>query len=49
MLGKFPRGDGHMLEDEEIGHVGVLEQADSATEFGFRVACRFESLKVFVK
>ena len=37
VLGKFPRGVGHMLEEEELGQLGVLEhQTDSATEFGMR-------------
>ena len=32
VLGKFPRGVGHMLEEEELGQLGVLEhQTDSAT------------------
>ena len=49
-LGKFPRGVGHMLEEEELGQLGVLEhQTDSATEFGLRAKWRLESMKAFVR
>ena len=48
VLGKFPRGVGHMLEEEELGQLGVLEhQTDSATEFGMRAKWRLESMKAF--
>ena len=50
VLGKFPRGVGHMLEEEELGQLGVLEhQTDSATEFGIRARWRLESMKAFVQ
>ena len=50
VLGKFPRGVGHMLEEEERGQLGVLEhQTDSATEFGLRAKWRLESMKAFVR
>ena len=50
VLGKFPRGVGHMLEEEELGQLGVLEhQTDSATEFGLRAKWRLESMKAFVR
>ena len=50
VLGKFPRGVGHMLEEEELGQLGVLEhQTDSATEFGMRAKWRLESMKAFVR
>ena len=50
VLGKFPRGVGHVLEEEELGQLGVLEhQTDSATEFGMSAKCRLESMKAFVR
>ena len=50
VLGKFPRGVGHMLEEEELGQLGVLEhQTDIATEFGLRAKWRLESMKAFVR
>ena len=50
VLGKFPRGVGHMLEEEELGQLGVLEhQTDSATELGMRAKWRLESMKAFVQ
>ena len=50
VLGKFPRRVGHMLEDEELGQLGVLEhQTDSATEFGMKAKWRLESMKAFVR
>ena len=49
-LGKFPRGVGHMLEEEELGQLDVLErQTDSATEFGMRAKWRLETMKAFVQ
>ena len=50
VLGNFPRGVGHMLEEEELGQWSVLEhQTDSATEFGMRAKWRLESMKAFVQ
>ena len=50
VLGKFPRGVGHMLEEEELGQLGVLEhQADSPREFGLKAKWRLESMKSFVR
>ena len=46
VLGKFPRGVGHMLEEEEIGQLGM---PDNAAEFGLKAVCRFESMKAFIK
>ena len=37
VLGRAPRGVGHMLDDEEIGHLGVLEgMRDGETAFALR-------------
>ena len=37
-----------MLEEEELGQLGVLEhQTDSATEFGMRAKWRLMSMKAF--
>ena len=37
VLGRAPRGVGHMLDDEEIGHLGVLEgMLDGETAFALR-------------
>ena len=50
VLGKFPRGVGHMLEEEELGQLGVLvHQTDCATEFGLRAKWRLESMKASVR
>ena len=50
VLGKFPRGVGHMPEEEELGQLGVLEhQTDSATEFGLKAKWRLESMKAIVR
>jgi hypothetical protein len=50
VLGKAPRGVGHLLDEEELGHLGVLEsQADGETVFGMRAAYRHTSRKAFVK
>ena len=39
-----------MLEEEELGQLGVLEhQTDGATEFGMRARWRLESMKAFVQ
>ena len=41
---------GYMVEEEELGQLGVLEhQTDSATEFGLRAKWRLESMKAFVR
>ena len=50
VLGKFPRGVVHMLEEEVLAQLGVLQhQTDSATEFGLRAKWRLESMKAFVR
>ena len=52
VLGRFPRGVGHMLEEEELGQLGVLEElhgADASTEFALKAKYRLESQKAFVK
>ena len=52
VLGKFPRGVGHLLEEEEWGQLGVIQNMsthmfDSTTEFGMRARYRLESMKHF--
>ena len=49
-LDKFPRRVGHMLEEEELGQLGVLEhQTDSTTECGLRATCLLESMNSSVR
>ena len=50
VLGKFPRGVGHILDEEELGRLGVLEnQSDPAGEFGIRAEYRLTARKAYVK
>ena len=49
-LGAFPRGVGHLLEEEGWGQVGVVQgMLESTTEFGLRSQYRLESRKKFVE
>ena len=37
VLGRAPRGVGHMLDEEELGHLGVLEgMTEGETDFALR-------------
>ena len=48
VLGKFPRGVAHLMEEEELGQLGALENAlDASTEFGRRSQYRLTSMKHF--
>ena len=50
VLGKFPRGAGHLLEEEEWGQLGVVQGTmDSTREFGLLSQYRLESRKQFVE
>ena len=50
VLGKFPRGTGHLLVEEEWGQLGVVQgMMDSTTEFGLRSQYRLESRKKLVE
>ena len=50
VLGKAPRGVGLMLDDEELGHLGTLEnQLDPGLEFGLKSEYRTTARKAFVK
>ena len=50
VLGKLPRGVGHLLDEDEAGQLGVLHaQGDVATDFGLRARMRLTSQKSFVK
>ena len=50
VLGKYPRGVACLMEEEEMGQLGALENAlDPSTEFGRRSAYRLTSRKHFVK
>ena len=42
VLGKFPRGVGHMLEEEELGQLGVLEHQNRQCD-GVRIECQMET------
>ena len=47
VLGKFPRGVGHLLDEEELGQLGVLEsQSDPAGEFGIRAEYRLTAVRL---
>ena len=46
VLGKSPRGVGHLLDDEEIGHLGVIEgMLDGETTFALRAQYRLTARK----
>jgi hypothetical protein len=48
--GKFPRGVGHLLEEEEWGQLGVVQNMmDSTTEFGLRSKYRLDSRTKYVE
>ena len=48
VLGKAPRGVGQILDEQELGDLGVLEsQVDGATQFGRRSEMRFAARKAF--
>ena len=51
VLGRKPRGLGHMLDDDEIGHLGVLESQHEGgeTEFTLRSKFRLSARKAYVK
>ena len=49
VLGRMPQGIGHILDEEELGHLGVLSSMqDGATEFGRRAEFRHTARKAFV-
>ena len=51
-LGKFPRGVTRLLDDEELGQLGVwsnMANLDPSTEFGIRMKFRELARKAFVK
>ena len=49
-LGRYPRGVGRMLEEEELGQLGSLHQSmDSTTAFGLRASYRLTSMSQFVR
>ena len=49
VLGKAPRGVGQILDEQELGDLGVLEsQVGGAAQFGRRSDMRFAARKVFV-
>ena len=50
VLGRAPRGVGHMLDDEEIGHLGLLEgMLHGETAFANRAQYRLTARKGYVK
>ena len=50
VIGKFPRGVGHMLEEEELGQLGHLHvMMDSTTAFGLSAQYRLTSMKNYLK
>ena len=50
VLGKAPRGVGHLLDEEELGQLGVLEdRTDPATEFAINASYRLTARKAFVQ
>lgn len=50
VLGRAPRGVGRMLDDEELGHLGVLEgQLNGETEFALRSKIKYTARKEYVK
>ena len=49
VLGKAPRGVGHLLDEDELGQLGVLEdRTDPASEFAINAAYRMTARKGFV-
>ena len=50
VLGRLPRGVGHVLDEEELGQLGVLAaRMDPTTAFGRRAEYRHTARKAFVK
>ena len=50
VLGRYPRGVGWMLEEEELGQLGTLHHSmDSTTAFGLRASYRLTSMSQFVR
>ena len=50
VLGKSPRGIGHLLDDDEYGQLGTIEGLqDPTVEFGLRAQYRDTARKAFVK
>ncbi|CAE7418365.1 GIP [Symbiodinium sp. CCMP2592] len=50
VLGRLPRGVGHVLDEDELGQLGVLSaRMDPTTAFGRRAEFRHTARKAFVK
>ena len=49
VLGRLPRGVGHVLDEEELGQLGVLSgRLDATTAFGRQAEFRHTARKAFV-
>jgi len=50
VLGTSPRGVGHLLDDDEIGHLGVIQgELDGETAFSLRAKYRLTAREVYVE
>ena len=50
VLGRLPRGVGTLLDEEELGQLGVLSRRmDATTAFGRKAELRHSARKAFVK